>query len=457
MASTTFFSFVTVGLLCATALAERIDSSRPQPTYIRIPGAAANTNGGNSAVTSRIAFMHRCIDQIGCTIRQGTDDARTDTSSIARGQVILGGFKHGDEVWADTVKCVKETFAPFNITITDQDPGNVPHFENMVGGKASDLGRTDLNNAGGVAPFDCGEIPNAIVYTFDVYGPDALALCWTSSQEIAHAFGLDHSFVQKDPMTYLQGDLPKRFRDQAGQCGEFEFRACQCGGQSQNSYRKLLTMFGVGAPTPPTMKLKRPVEGGKVQPGFNIVVDAFDDVRVEMVEVRIDGTSIGMATLFGDSFWELKAPADLPQGEHTVEVKATDVQGVPGTLTFTIDEGPPCTAAKGCSGTDACVSGICVPGPAEPGGLGSICQADTECLSRHCTDANDVQKYCTEPCDPGNGASCPNEFECLPAGATGVCWPNPDAGCCDAGTAPQGSILLGLGVGTLVIRRRRRR
>ena len=32
-----------------------------------------------------------------------------------------------------------------------------------------------------------------------------------------------------------------------------------------------------------------------------------------------------------------------------------------------------------------------------------------------------------------------------------------DAGCCDAGTAPQGSILLGLGVGALVIRRRRRR
>lgn len=457
MASTTIFSFLTVGLLFGTALAE---SKRPQPTYVRVPGAAAVANtSGNSAVTSRLVFLHRCIDGAGCIIKQGTDDSRTDTSSIAgNGQVVLGGFKQGDEVWADTVACVKATFAPFNITITDQDPGTTtPHFENMVGGKASDLGRSDLQNAGGVAPFDCSEIPNAIVYTFDVYGPDAESLCWTSSQEIAHAFGLDHSFVQKDPMTYLPGDLPKRFQDTEAECGEFQFRTCQCGGAKQNSYRKIVALFGPGAPTPPTIALKRPTDGAKVQPGFNISVDAQDDVRVERVEVRIDGTLAGMAMLYNGLYWELDAPKDLPQGQHTIEIKAIDVQGVAGTSTLTVDEGPPCTAAKGCEDDDVCVDGVCVPGPAVSGGLGAICQADTECLSHHCTDANDAHKYCTEACDPGNAASCPSEFECLSAGASGVCWPNPDAGCCDAGTSPQGPILLGLGVGALVIRRRRRR
>jgi hypothetical protein len=443
--------------LCGTAFAE--SRERPQPTYVYVPGAAkvANTTGPLN-VSSRLVFLHRCPDGVGCIIKQGTDDSRTDTSSIANGQVLLKGFTQGDDVWNETVACVKKTFEPFNIMVTDQDPGSgTPHFENMVGGRASDLNRSDLQNAGGVAPFDCSEIPNAIVYTFDVYGPDALSLCWTSSQEIAHAFGLDHSFVQKDPMTYLPGDLPKRFRDEEAECGEFQFRACQCGGAKQNSYRKIVTLFGPGAPTPPTITLNRPTDGSKVQPGFQVSVDAQDDIRVEKVEVSIDGTSIGMATLYNGKFWELNAPKDLPQGPHTVEVKATDVQGVPGTSTFTVDEGPPCKASSGCAGDDVCVEGLCVPGPAASGGLGSVCQADTECLSHHCTDGGEALKYCTEACSPGNAASCPSEFECLAAGASGVCWPNPDAGCCDAGTAPQGSILLGLGVGALVIRRRRRR
>lgn len=428
----------------------------PRPVTIRIPTLATQNAPGNSAVSSRLVFLHRCTEGLGCSIRQGTDDSRTDTSSIVgASQVVLGGFKQGDQVWADTVKCVKETFAPFNITVTDQDPGNqTPHFENMVGGKSADLQRSDLQNAGGVSPWNCNEIPNAITYTFDVFGPDPLQLCWVASQEIAHGFGLDHSFVQKDPMTYLPGDLPKRFRDEEAECGEYNVRNC-CGAPKQNSYREIVALFGPGAPTPPTIALKNPVEGRVVQPGFKIAVDAQDDVRVERVEVRIDGTLIGMATLYNGLYWEIKAPKDIPQGSHTVEIKAVDVQGVSATSSFAVEEGPPCTPSSGCTGDDVCADGVCVPGPATSGGLGSICQADTECLSHRCTDANDAHKYCTETCDPGNAASCPSEFECLSNGAEGVCWPNPDAGCCDAGTTPQGPILLGLGVGALVIRRRR--
>lgn len=455
MASTTFFSFLTVGVLCGTAFAER--SEPPKPVRIRVPGAAVQNTSGNSAVSSRIVFMHRCIG--GCVIRQGTDDSRTDTSSIVGAdQILLGSFNQDDQVWADAVKCVRETFAPFNITVTDQDPGNTtPHFEAMVGGKASDLQRSDLQNAGGVSPWDCGEIPNAITYTFDVYGPDPLSLCWTVSQEVAHGFGLDHSFVQKDPMTYHPGDLPKRFRDEEAECGEFQVRSCCANAPKQNSYRRILALFGPGAPTPPTIALKNPTDGRVAQPGFTVAVDAQDDVRVERVEVRLDGTLVGMATLYNGLYWELKTPKDTAQGPHTLEVKAVDVQGVAATAMSSVDVGPACTPTAGCIDDDVCVDGVCVPGPAVSGGLGSICQADTECLSHRCTDTNDSFKRCTESCDPSNSATCPSEFECRSNGADGVCWPTPDAGCCDAGTSPQGSILLGLGVGALVIRRRRRR
>jgi hypothetical protein len=36
-----------------------------------------------------------------------------------------------------------------------------------------------------------------------------------------------------------------------------------------------------------------------------------------------------------------------------------------------------------------------------------------------------------------------------------VCWPTPGGGCCDAGTRPQAPALLALGLGVLLLRRRR--
>src|SRR5690606_34079819 len=99
-----------------------------------------------------------------------------------------------------TVACVKETFAPFDITITEQDPGDMPHFEALFGGKPSDINDDpSFGNTIGLSPFDCGEIPNSIVFIFDATGPDPLTQCWTAAQEIAHSFGLEHLFLQKDP------------------------------------------------------------------------------------------------------------------------------------------------------------------------------------------------------------------------------------------------------------------
>jgi len=407
--------------------------------------------------------MHRCPPG-GCTVNGGgVNDSRTNVSTIADGPRQLGEFTQGDTVWQATMDCVRETFAPFNITITDVDPGNVPHFENMVGGRPTDI--TDdpsLANAGGVAPFDCGEIPNAIVYTFDIYGPDFEHLCWTSAQEIAHAFGLEHEFLQKDPLTYLDGDLPKRFRDVDANCGEFAENnpGCRCRNK-QNTYRTIVTMFGEGAPVPPTAQFKYIAEGKTVQPGFVAVVEALDAVRVAKVDLYIDGTLVGTAsTQIGDEF-ELETPTDLAQGPHTIEARATDVQDDVGTVSLTINMGPPCTAAKGCSGVDVCVSGVCVPGPEEPGGLGRQCQRETECISHLCVDAGEGKKYCADDCQLANPDSCPSDFECIAGGTDGVCYPSGDSGCCDTGVERRGTkhgiLLLGLGVALVLVRRRKRR
>jgi hypothetical protein len=424
-------------------------ADRPWTGYIRVPQVTAPA----AAVSSRLIYMKRC-PLSGCAIHfNPTDDARTQNSSIAQGDRVIGAFTRSDTVWADLMACMRTTYAPFDIGITDVDPGSsVPHFEEIVGGRASDL-RNDIPNAGGVAPFTCSEIPNAISFTFDVYGPDALALCWTAAQETAHGFGLEHEVLQKDPMTYMAGLLPKMFQSTQAPCGEFMVRPCQCPGRTtQSSYQMIFDLFGAGVPTPPDVAITQPANGKKVQPGFEVRATATDDVAVDRVELYIDGAMTAMSKTVPYAF---TAPA-LPQGSHSIEVRAYDVQQTPASATIAVNLGPPCTAESGCDHPDVCVMGQCIAGPDQPGGLGAICQDNNECLSHQCADGGEPLKHCVATCD-GNAATCPNGFDCLAAGAMNVCYPNPGGGCCDAGSGPGGPLLLGLCALAFVLRPRSRR
>ncbi len=442
-----------VGVMIATTSVASVGvavAERPLPTMIRIEPRLVP-----HAPTSRLVYMHRC-PAAGCNVSYGDDDSRTNTSSISEGSSTLTGFRQSEEVWDRLMACVRATYAPFNIGITDVDPGtSMPHYEHMVGGRPSEL-RSDIPNAGGVAPFSCQEIPNAISYTFDVYGPDSDSLCWTASQEIAHAFGLEHELDNRDPMTYLTGPLPKRFQATNAQCGESAPRTCECTGTTtQNSYMHILAMFGAGAPTAPMLTIRSPTSGTKVQPHFVTRVDATDDVAVDRVELWIDGAKVAETQTLP---YKLVAPDGIAEGPHTLEVRAYDVQGTPAMQTIDIVMGPPCTASKGCEGDDVCVMGVCLPGPDVLGGLGATCLAPTECISRQCLSNTEGDMHCVEPCDPATSGSCPSSFSCLETTpGAGVCWPSEGGGCCDAGGSPGGPALLALGVLAIVIRRRRGR
>jgi len=81
-------------------------------------------------------------------------------------------------------------------------------------------------------------------------------------------------------MTYLQGELPKRFRDVDSPCGTFSMMPCQCGRTKQNSYRMIVGVLGPTAtPVPPTVSISYPVTGKQTQPGFTVRAKATDDVR----------------------------------------------------------------------------------------------------------------------------------------------------------------------------------
>jgi hypothetical protein len=427
-----------------------------RPRFIEVPSAPRIVGAPVASASSRILFVHRCPEGIGCPVNAGQiDDSRTNTSQIIPASTTIGGFTRGDETWQRVVQCVRETYAPFNITVTDVDPGGVPHYEVLVGGNNSSFG-PGFEDAGGLAPATCTEIPNSISYVFDVWGNNAEVICAVVAQESAHTFGLEHELHPEDPLTYLSGPDNKRFRAEDVQCGEYEPRPCRCGGQKQNTYQHLLAMFGEGAPVPPVVAIKTPTVNKTVQPGFITRIDATDETKVVKVELLIDGVVVAETTA---APFKLVAPLDLAQGPHTLEARATDIQDDVATSSpVDVELGPPCTAADGCDGSDVCVMGLCVAGPDTPGGLGVSCQASSECLSDNCVMETGGQGYCVEACDLQPG-SCPSGFDCIAAGSAGVCFPGPDAGCCDTGvrgTNPAGPVLLALGLGVLVLRRRRR-
>lgn len=437
-----------LALIVVASAAASAAPIHPQPTAIRIPRNPAPV----ADVSSHIIYLHRC-DSSGCVVHYGmTDDSRTSTSSIADGDRSIGAFTQSEAVWQAVLQCVKDTYAAFDVTITDVDPGNVPHFEEIIGGTPDQL-RSDIPNAGGVAPFNCDEVPNGISFTFDVYGADADSLCWTVAQETAHTFGLEHEFLQQDPMTYIPGNLPKRFQWQDAPCGTHTAASCQCSSSgTQNSYKHIYTLFGVGQATPPTVMITSPTDGKTVTPRFPILIDAKDDAAIDHLELWIDGA---MTDAISAAPWQFTAPM-LATGAHAIEIHAVDATQMPAMTSITVNQGPPCTAAAGCDGTDVCVAGGCIPGPDAAGGLGAICQAGDQCLSLQCASDGEQFMHCVAPCDPSTAGSCPNNFECLPSGSSGVCWPSTAGGCCSASGDPRASLLLGAFVLGGVLRRRRR-
>ncbi|MDB4954323.1 MAG: Carboxypeptidase regulatory-like protein, partial [Myxococcales bacterium] len=153
-------------------------------------------------VNSHILFINPCMPS-GCHVTSGNTDSRTDKSDI--GQGTLTAYPWGAASWAQVVACMKATMAPFNITVTDVDPGNVPHFEVMIAGSPGQLGLPQ--GVGGIADYSCQSpgqcssyIPNALVFDFtQVWGGSVNEDCATAAQEIAHAWTLDHVVDPSDP------------------------------------------------------------------------------------------------------------------------------------------------------------------------------------------------------------------------------------------------------------------
>ncbi|RMH44006.1 MAG: hypothetical protein D6689_03655 [Deltaproteobacteria bacterium] len=387
----------------------------------------------------------------------GVEDSRTNRSSIVNSTVQLPPYPYGDASWSEVVRCVRNMFEPFDVEITDVDPGSTPHFEAMVAGSPQDAGFA--NDVGGVAPATCGVIGNAINFTFaEVWGDDPQRICEVIAQETGHTFGMDHEYLCADPMTYLTGCGAKTFQDVDAQCGEYEPRACKCGGATQNSVQRLLYVFGAGEPTPPTVEIVEPADGATVRPGFTVSVDASDNHEVTEVSLVVGGQPSGTLTTRPYVF---NTPDGLADGPVTIEARAVDNRGDAAVARITVVLDSSCRGDSDCGPGQMCDGGACVDRPPGEGELGDPCEGNADCRSGMCARSGDEQR-CTAACDPTVADACPAGFDCLSAGTGGACWPaggdGTGGGCAvrSGGTSAPATWALIAAVGALAVRRRRR-
>jgi len=428
-----------------------------------------------AAIDSNVIFMHRCASGNPCTVaRAGSNSSTTSpdhSTIIGVSQGTLSAFSRGDTVWNNTMACMREVFAPFGVTITDQDPGSSPHYEIMVGGQPTQLGFD--SQTGGVSPATCGTIPSSLVFVFDVWGNDSDEICATAAQEMAHSWALDHVTEASDPMTYFPFAGRRHFKDAAVTCGSDcvggqagglscggatgQVRSCFCGGNTQNSVSEIKNLFGDGTPVPPTVTINTPKTGDHVNPGFPVQIDVGGPYTVNKAELYVDNQKVQTLNTRPFTF---NAPDTLGDGTHNVKVVAFNIFGTQGASTqVSVIIGKPCEKPADCPiNTDTCIGGRCVPGPGVQGGLGSTCSTGTECSSGQGAQSADGS-FCVEPCVL-DANQCPSGFGCADLGTgdgSGVCFPGYDdgSGGCASGGGAGGSIGFGLGFAALLFSRRR--
>jgi hypothetical protein len=477
----------TAALLVAIAAVPGVASASPGGStgYVAAPSSAfvPTPHGG---LVSDIIFINRCTGCPGPTC--GCVFMKSSISDATSNQTIIGGvddgtamtvteFSHPQEVWDELMTCIRAVYSPYDVIITDVDPGQVPHHEAVVAGRGRDM---MLQGVGGIAPLDSGTCEpqnNVISFSFaNQYGgtvaglSTAQQICWTVAQESAHAFGLDHALDCTDPLTYLYtspsgGSCGTRyFRNKLVDCGEDVARPCVCGGNKQNSHAKLLAVHGMGTiPPPPTVEVTMPVDGATVAAGtaFSVTANVVEPRGVNRVEVLINGHEwTEVEGQISRNAYLLPVPAQVPDGVlrgcNDLDACATD--------RITVTKGVACATADTCAAGQRCDAGRCLWDP-PVGAQGDACTYPEYCTSGVCADIGDGELACTESCFGGPNDQCPDGYECAAAtGQMGVCAPPPIVdGCClsDAGRSGGRQTLavnLGLGglVGLLVLRRRRR-
>ena len=387
------------GLTVFAPTARAADDKVPRGLLVVDNGSvdeAVSPSRAHRYTESHIIYLNRCVANATFT-PSATNDSRANQSTVIDDMYTLPAYAFGDESWGQVVAHTAELLTPFDVNVTDIDPGDQSHFEVVVCGHPNDAGHPSF--ALGVAPFDCAVIDNAIAFAFpERIGPDPSRIAEIVVQEAAHTWGVDHEIKCDDVMSYAPACAARAFQDEAAPCGEDIERPCWCGGTTQNSYRKVMETFGPGSPTPPLVAIASPANGSEVEPGFEVHVEASDNVAIDRVELFIGEILVGVIL---KPPYRFTAPADLATGPADVRAVAYDDEGTDSIRAISVN----------------------VSLGVGSGSNGAECEQDRDCASGTCR-FDGVDHVCVDSCD--HATECPSGFDCVAQAEAGVCLPSAD-------------------------------
>lgn len=196
--------------------------------------------------TPKIIYLHRGK----LTLHPGDDDSSRNRSSLVRANknepVDLPGFGGSDALWRSIVACVKGRYSPFDVEVTDKRPkGDANYIMVAFARRGRQIGMKKDHRTGGLSPFNSKVIPRSIVLVFtEILHYRRTPTCETIVMEVAHSYGLDHSYSCKDVMSYNDSCGPRGFFNKNLRCGEGKPRDCADGNKTQNSYQWLTKLLG---------------------------------------------------------------------------------------------------------------------------------------------------------------------------------------------------------------------
>lgn len=211
------------------------------------PDGGGDVEGVGDACAGGIAFPVY-LSRFGGTYVPGADDSTMNSSSILQDTSELPAYPYGPASWTSLMGCVADKLAPFDVHLTDEDPGDEEHLEIVVTTTTSTIGVSFDATSGG--PAACEFNRKAVAYVFaqavDNGDTPTGALCGSAARVIGLMANLDSVAECSDLMTHSTDEgCGQEFSDLDVACGDVGgARECMCGGATQNSHQQMLQVFG---------------------------------------------------------------------------------------------------------------------------------------------------------------------------------------------------------------------